>query len=130
MSSNDKFEIGDIFKKRAIRFYITNKEKYRWLITKHIAIWFLYATSEEIKRVYKTLTSGNISIGKRGIRFKFDEIKEIPNAQQSHYFHPHSCTTTLDIHYHDVFMGKNIINYQEFDNVWNRDIDPQVYTTL
>ena len=99
------------------------------MITKYIAIWFLHANSEEIKRVYKTLTSGNISIGKRGIRFKFDEIGQIPNAQQSQYFHTHSCTTTLDIYYHDVFMGKKIINYKEFDNVWKRDIDPEVYTT-
>ena len=91
MSSNDKFEIGEIFKKRAIRFYISNKEKHRWLITKYIAIWFLYANSEEIKRVYKTLTSGNISIGKRGIRFKFDLIGQIPNAQQSQYFQTFGC---------------------------------------
>ena len=126
----DKFEIGEIFKKRAITFYITNKDKYRWLISKYIAIWFLYATSEDIKRVHKTLTSSNISIGKRGIRFNFEEINEIPNAQQSHYFHPHSCSTTLDIYYHDVFMGKKIINYKEFDNVWKRDIDPEVYTTV
>ena len=130
MSSNDKFEIGETFKKRALSFYITNKEKYRWLITKYIAIWFLHATEEQIKRVYKTLTSGNISIGKRGIILNFDEIYAIPNAEQSHYFHPHSCSNALDIHYHDVFMGKEIINYHEFENVWNRDIDPKVYTTV
>ena len=130
MSIIDKLKIGEIFKKRALSFYIKNKEKYRWLITKHIAIWFLYATEEQIKRVHKTLTSGNISIGKRGIILNFEEIYEIPNAKQSHYFHPHSCSNTLDACYHDVFMGKDIINYHEFENVWNRDIDPQVYTTL
>ena len=89
----------------------------------------MYENKEQIKRVCKTLTSGNISIGKRGVMFNFQEIYEIPNAEQSHYFHPHSCTNNLDICYHDVFMGKNIINYQEFENVWNRDIDPKVYTT-
>ena len=56
-----------MFKERAISFYNANKEKYRWLITKHIALWFLNSTEDQVERVCKTLTSGNISIGKRGI---------------------------------------------------------------
>ena len=129
MSIIDKLKIGEIFKKIALSFYITSKEKYRWLITKYIALWFLYAPEEQIKRAYKSLTSGNNSIGKRDMLLHFDEIYAIPNAEQSHYFHPHSCSNTLDIYYHDVFMGKDIINYHEFENVWNRDIDPKDYTT-
>ena len=50
----DKLKIGDMLKERAISFYNANKEKYRWLITKHIALWFLNATEDQIQRVCKT----------------------------------------------------------------------------
>ena len=118
-----------MLKERAISFYNTNKEKYRWLINKYVALWFMNATEDQIHRVCKTLTSGNISIGKRGITIFFYDIYKFPAGEESHYFHPHSCTFTLDIHYHGIFMGRDVINYREFENVWNRDIDPKVYTT-
>ena len=87
------------------------------------------ATEDQIQCVCKTLTSANISIGKRGIFFFFYEIYTIPAGEKRYYFHPHSYSNTLDTHYHRVFMGKDAINFQEFENVWNRDIDPKVYTT-
>ena len=84
---------------------------------------------KQIQSLYKTLTSGNISIGKRGISIVFGEIYTIPTGEKGQYFHPHSCSNTLDINCHGIFMGRDIINYHEFDIVWNRDIDPKIYTT-
>ena len=92
-------------------------------------MWFMNVTEEQIQRLYKTLTSGNISIGKRGISIVFGEIYTIPTGEKGQYFHPHSCSNTLDINCHGIFMGRDIINYHEFDIVWNRDIDPKIYTT-
>ena len=106
---NDKRLKGMIFKERAISFYIANKDKHRWLMTKHVAIWLMHATQEQIQRVHKTITSGNISIGKRGIIFNFQEIRGIPKATQSHYFHPHSCSNALDICYHDVLWERALL---------------------
>ena len=71
LSITDKIQISDMLKERAISFYNTNKEKYRWLINKHVALWFMNANEDQTHRVHKILTSGNISIGKRGITFLF-----------------------------------------------------------
>ena len=91
LSITDKLKIGNMLKERAVSFCINNKDKYRWLITKCIALWFINATEDQTQHVHKTLTSSNISIDYHGMRFFFHEIYAILTAEQSYCFHLNSC---------------------------------------
>ena len=112
MRMTDKFQIAAIFKQRVISFYTTNMDKCRWLISKYIGIWFMNATEKQKQRLHKTLTSGNISIGKRGTSILFREIYTMPTGENGQCFHPHSCSNSLDMNCHGIFMGRDVINYQ------------------
>ena len=48
LSITDKIQIGDMLKEKVNTFYNANKEKYRWLISKYVALWFINATAEQI----------------------------------------------------------------------------------
>ena len=111
-------------------FYASNRDKYTWLIKKFIASWLVYAKENQIKNFCKSVTSGYISISERGLIFNFNFLAEISSWRQNQFFHPHSCTNTLDVNVHGTFMGNDIIESKNFEVYWERDIEHEVYTTL
>ena len=112
LKNKDKHEIGDVIAAKAHSFCISNVQKHKWLITKFITNWLLHSTSSEIMRVHKTITSDNVSTGKQGIYFNFFHILHCSKSSDGcHYFHPHSCSTTLDTNCYAIFIARDVINY-------------------
>ena len=82
-------------------------------------------------RVCETITSGNMSVGKQGVYFNFYHIPHHPKSlDDCKYFHPQSCSTTLDANCHATLVGKDIINYRNFEEIWDRDMNSSVCSTL
>ena len=129
LNISNKHETGEMLKLRVFAFCTTDKDKHLWLMTKHISLWSMNAQADEIKRLHETLTSGNVSTGQRGVNLKFCEIHGIPDVKRSQHFHPHSCTCKLDMFVHGMFMGRDVVDYPEFEKIWNGAIDPQVHAT-
>ena len=112
LNNKDKHDIGDVITAKAHLFFIPNEDKCEWLITKFISNWLLHSTFSQIMRVRETITSSNMSIGNQGVYFNFYYILHCPKSSDNcHYFHPHSCSTTLDTNCYAIFIARDVINY-------------------
>lgn len=130
LDEKNKYMLGLMISQKVCTFCTSNNGKYCWLMRKFAALWLLYAKPEQIKKLCKSITSGCISIGRRGININFNFMNKIPDWREDQFFHPHSCSNTLDVNVHCIFMGKDIVEYKNFEIYWERDIEHEVCTTV